>query len=299
MFRNLTLRVIYFLGVLCLIATAAWADSLQLKNGSLIKGKYLGGTETEVVFQVGSTTQRYAVTDVESISFDATPSRAPAPTPAPQPAPRPTPPPAANTGTPRLAPRPAQAAASAPATTSTARARTVPTGTRLLVRTIDAVDSDRNQIGDKFKASLEEPLTVGDVLVAPKGTYVYGRLIEAKQAGHIQGRSELRLELTGIVVNGQTIGISTGDYAVSGGSRGESTAKRVGGGAALGAIIGAVAGGGKGAAVGATVGAGAGTAVQVMTKGEQVHVPSETLLEFILQQDVMMPVATSAGGPAK
>jgi hypothetical protein len=297
MFRNLMLRVVFVLGVLYLLGSTAWGDSLQLKNGSLIKGKYLGGTETEVVFQVGSSTQRYAVSDVESISFDAA-SRAPAPTAAPQPVPRPTPPPTATSAAPQLAPRPVPAAPR-PATTSTAKARSVPTGTRLLVRTIDAVDSDRNQIGDKFKASLEEPLTVGDVVVAPKGTYVYGRLIEAKEAGHIQGRSELRLELTGIVVNGQTIGISTGDYAVSGGSRGESTAKRVGGGAALGAIIGAVAGGGKGAAVGATVGAGAGTAVQVMTKGEQVHVPSETLLEFILQQDVMMPVATSAGGPAK
>ncbi len=175
----------------------------------------------------------------------------------------------------------------------------VSSGTRLLVRTIDAVDSDRNQIGDKFKATLEEPLIVGDVTVVPKGADVYGRLTQATQAGHIQGKSELRLELTGIVVNGQTIGISTGDYAVSGGSRGATTAKRVGGGAALGALIGAIAGGGKGAAVGASVGAGAGTAVQVMTKGEQVHVPSETLLEFTLQQDVLLPVANTVGVPVQ
>lgn len=45
------------------------------------------------------------------------------------------------------------------------------------------------------------------------------------------------------------------------------------------------------AAIGTVVGAGAGTAVQVMTKGEQVHVPSETLLEFVLQQEVRVPVA--------
>ncbi len=285
MFRNCSLRFALVLGVLCLLAAAAWGDSLQLKNGSLIKGKYLGGTETEIVFQVGATTQRYAVGDVESISFDAT-SRATSA------APRPVTPSATSSTAPRLAPRPVQAAVAAPTATS-ATTRLVPSGTRLLVRTIDAVDSDRNQIGDKFKATLEEPLMVGDVTVVPKGADVYGRLTQATQAGHIQGRSELRLELTGIVVNGQTIGISTGDYTVSGSSRGATTAKRVGGGAALGALIGAVAGGGKGAAIGATVGAGAGTAAQVMTKGEQVHVPSETLLEFVLQQDVMMPVANS------
>ena len=43
--------------------------------------------------------------------------------------------------------------------------------------------------------------------------------------------------------------------------------------------------------IGAGVGAGAGTAVQVMTKGEQVHVPSETLLEFSIDQPVSVPVA--------
>jgi hypothetical protein len=39
------------------------------------------------------------------------------------------------------------------------------------------------------------------------------------------------------------------------------------------------------------VGAGAGTAVQVATQGEQVHVPSETLLEFALDQPVTIPIA--------
>lgn len=161
----------------------------------------------------------------------------------------------------------------------------VPSGTRILIRTIDAIDSDRNRVGDRFRATLEQPLIVDDVTVVPKGTDVYGRLTEATEAGRIQGRSQLKLELTGIVVNGGTIPLVTGDDSVSGSSRGATRATRVGGGAALGAVIGAIAGGGKGAAVGAGVGAGAGTAVQVMTKGEQVHVPSETLLEFTLQQD--------------
>ncbi len=285
------------LAALCLMASAAWADSLQLKNGSVIKGKYLGGTATEVAFQVGSTTQRYAVGDIESLTFDAA-SRAVAPATAPkpavQPAPQPAPSPAANSA-PALVPRPVQ---QAPAATSASRPvdRTVPSGTRILVRTIDAVDSDKNQVGDKFKASLEEPLVVNEVTIAPKGTYVYGRLAQAKTSGQFQGRSELRLELTSIILNNQTIPLVTGDYSLQAESRGTQTAKRVGGGAAIGALIGAIAGGGKGAAVGAGVGAGVGTAAQVMTKGEQVHVPSETLLEFVLQQDIRMPVATQVTG---
>jgi hypothetical protein len=45
-----------------------------------------------------------------------------------------------------------------------------------------------------------------------------------------------------------------------------------------------VAGGGKGAAIGAAVGGGAGTGVQVFTKGQQVKIPSETRLDFTLEQ---------------
>lgn len=275
-------RFLLVVGVTFLFLSAAWADSLQLKNGSLIKGRYLGGTETEITFKVGSYTQRYAVADVASITFEE--SAAPAPS--------------SRNAEPQLAPRPSRALPSpaanesqrAPITTRSAFT-TVPSGTSIMIRTIDAVDSDRNQVGDKFQASLEQPITVDDVVVVPKGADVYGRLTQAAEAGKIQGRSQLKLELTGIVVKGQTIPLVTGDYSVSGSSRGASTAKRVGGGAAAGALLGAIIGGGKGAAVGAGVGAGAGTAVQVATKGEQVHVPSETLLQFTLQQDVRIPVA--------
>src|SRR5580700_9235580 len=59
----------------------AWADTLELKNGSLIKGKFLGGTDTEISFQVGSTVQKYIVADVVSLKFD---SEGAATTPAPQ-----------------------------------------------------------------------------------------------------------------------------------------------------------------------------------------------------------------------
>ena len=264
--------------ILCglfLAATLSWADTLELKNGSVIKGTYTGGTETQISFRVGSTVQQYAVSDVASLKFeghDSTPGTASG-----------------------FASRPADtltpaATAITPAPPASGRSITVPSGSHILIRTIDAVDSDRNHPGDKFLASLEQPLYVNEVMVAPRGSSVYGRLEEVKESGQLSGKAQLRLSLTGIVINSQTVPLTTGDYQVSGSSRGTSTAKKVGGGAALGAVIGAIAGGGKGAAIGAGVGAGAGTAVQVMTKGDQVHVPSETLLEFSLDQPVTVPV---------
>jgi hypothetical protein len=56
---------------LCLVVSSLWADSLEMKNGSRIKGKFLGGTENEVSFQVGSSRQNYNLADVDSIQFDS------------------------------------------------------------------------------------------------------------------------------------------------------------------------------------------------------------------------------------
>jgi hypothetical protein len=279
------LRLAVLVFGLLLFSTISWSDTLELKNGSVIKGTYVGGSETEISFRVGSSVQQYAVSDVTSLKFD---SREPKTSSAPGFATRP--------AAPVSAPAPATAMANNSRATAPVPASsvTIPTGTRLTVRTIDAVDSDKNHPGDRFSASLEEALYVDQTLVAPKGTSVYGRLEEVKESGQLTGRAQLRLSLTGIVINGQVVPLSTGDYQVSGKSRGASTAKKVGGGAALGAVIGAIAGGGKGAAIGAGVGAGAGTAIQVVTKGDQVHVPSETLLEFSLDQPVTVPL-TQAG----
>lgn len=259
-------------GVLCLclglLSSLAMADTLKLKNGSTIIGTYAGGSEDQVSFRVGGTVQQYNVSDIVSLSFDKSESWR------------------SRNDDRGFAPKTAPTESPVPTYRQYSDTVTVPAGTRLTVRTIDPIDSDKNHVGDKFEATLEQPLYVNDLIVANKGATVYGRLEEVKSAGQFAGKPELRLALTGIVINGQTVALSTSDYDLAGKSRGANTAKKVGGGAAAGAVIGAIVGGGKGAAIGAGVGAGAGTAVQVMTKGEQVHVPSETLLEFTLDQSV-------------
>jgi hypothetical protein len=253
---------------LFLVALMAWADSLELKNGSLINGKFMGGTESEISFRVGSSAQKYSLADIASLKIDSE---------------------TAASGT------PARSESLPPNETGTVAGRqtpvhvTIPAGTRISVRTIDRIDSTKNHVGDRFQASLAEPLMVDGNVALAKGADVYGRLTESKKSGTFTGRSELQLELTGIVVNGQTVAVVTGEYELTGKSRGASTAKRTIGGAAVGSIIGAIAGGGKGAGIGAAVGAGAGAGSEIITRGDQVKVPSETLLEFTLQQDVSIP----------
>ena len=157
---------------------------------------------------------------------------------------------------------------------------------------IDGVDSSKNHVGDLFHASLETDLNVNGVLVARKGSDVYGRLASSDKGGTFSGKSELQLELTRLVIDGRDYPVVSSDYNVQGKSQGSSAAKKVGGGAVAGAIIGAIAGGGKGAAIGAAAGGGAGAGVQILTKGDRVKVPSETLLEFRLQQPLTITPAT-------
>ncbi len=161
---------------------------------------------------------------------------------------------------------------------------TVPANSIMTIRTIDGIDSSTNHAGEVFKASLDAPIVVDGRVIVPAGADAYAKLVSASSAGRIAGRSELSLELASIVFQGKTYNVVSSDVKQSGASRGKRSAATIGGGAALGALIGAVAGGGKGAAIGAAVGGGAGTGVQVLTKGQQVKIPSETRLDFTLQQ---------------
>jgi len=252
------------------VGTAA-ADTLELKSGRVIQGRYLGGTQAVLRFEVSGEVQTFSTTDIVALTFTGA---------------------SGASGT--VQSRPVAAPTSNLASTANVAADgsvTIPAGQSLLVRMIDGVDSAKNHVGDVFHASLETDLNVGEYLVARKGTDVYGRLAEAQKSGTFTGSSELQLELTRLVVDGKDYPVVSSDYSLKGKGQGSATAKKVGGGAVAGAIIGAIAGGGKGAAIGAAAGSAAGAGVQVLTKGQQVKVPSETLLEFRLQQPVTVTPA--------
>ena len=160
---------------------------------------------------------------------------------------------------------------------------TVPTGMSLVIRTTTAIDTDRNRVGDSFDAILDQDLVSGTQTVAARGSLVRGRIASAQESGKLSGQSQLILELMELVINDKTYPLRTSDYTEMGSSRGTRTAQTVGGTAAVGAIIGAIAGGGRGAAIGAASGAAVGTGVQVVTKGQVLRIPAETVLEFRLQ----------------
>jgi hypothetical protein len=241
------------------------ADTLELRSGRTVEGTYLGGDARRVRIAVGDAVESFSVDEISNIRFGS--AAKPAPTAA------------ATTAGP--APR-AEILRPAAAPDAASR-REVPAGTSLVIRMIDDVDSERDSVGQTFRASVDEPVVVDGQTVIPRGADVLAKLVADKDAGRLTGRSELTLDLQSVNVNGTQVAVATGEVTQQGESRTRQTATRTGGGAALGAIIGAIAGGGRGAAIGAATGAAAGGAVQVLTKGPKVRIPSETRLTFTLQ----------------
>lgn len=316
--RSRSLRAAFFAACsavffVLIFASAAFADVLELKTGEIVQGKFISGSSATIRFEVNGQPQTFAIKDVLNIGFtdiaaDAAPPPPPADNPPPQPQPdsAPTPQPTENPhgDTSQVPPLPSSDSASnvgnpqppqpqAPYSGPT-QTVTIPSGTSVVIRMIDSVDSQTNHVNDPFHASLDSPLVVGNTVVAPKGADVYGMLAHAKDSGHISGAPQLTLQLTGIRINGNVVPIDSTTYDVVGKSRGSQSAERIGGGAIAGAIIGGVIGGPRGAAVGATVGAGGGTAVQLSTHGDRVRIPSETLLEFRTENDVTALVPSAS-----
>lgn len=125
----------------------------------------------------------------------------------------------------------------------------VPPGTTLLVRLNEPLSSKHNSTGQTFRATLAFPLVVDGTVVAKAGATVLGRIVDARKAHLIHGRSDLSLILTDLTTaDRQLVKVQTAQWYEKGsGSELVRTAK-----AATGAAVGAV----KGAAVGAARGAG-------------------------------------------
>jgi hypothetical protein len=192
------------------------------------------------------------------------------------------------------APSETAAAPAAPPPPPAPRKVTIPSGTTMAIRLVDPIDSEVSQPGQTFRATLDSPLSVDGDIVIPSGYDVQGHIVDVKSAGKFAGKSALVLQLDRITVGGKSHSIQTDQYRREGSSRGKNTAEKVGAGAAIGAIIGGIAGGGKGAGIGAAAGGGLGGGVQAATKGQQIKLPSETVLNFSLQSPLTV---TPAAGP--
>ncbi len=148
------------------------------------------------------------------------------------------------------------------------------------VRLIDSLSSESSQPGDSFRATLAEPLVVGDRVVAQKNARVTGQVREAVSSGRLSRPALLTLSLQRVQSQSGRYPMETGNLTIKAGSHATRNLLIIGGSAGAGAAIGGAAGGGKGAAIGAAAGAGAGTLGAYLTGKHEIVLPSETLLTF-------------------
>ena len=250
--KNAACYFLVAMALMALLSPTVQADTLELKDGRLLEGTYVGGTSSTLRVQVEDRVEVIPIREVLALTFS---------------------------GTGPSASRPASTSrrtvSADPPTNRTIR---VPAGTRLLVRLAENLNSKEDTAGSRFTAILEANLEVNGRVVAPEGSTVYGRLTAAKRGGRAFGKAELHLELTDIMINDYRYPIVTAAYEVQGRSQG--TAKKTLGGAALGALIDGSDGAKKGAV--------AGFGLSLLSKGKQVLIPSGTLIDFRLQQPLTL-----------
>jgi hypothetical protein len=221
------------------------ADVLKLKKGGAVQGMVVSANSQEVVFMGTDGNQKtYPAAEVAGIEY--------APLPAAKPA--------------------------------GAAALTIPAGTQITARMIDAVDGKTAKVGARYRASIDDPVGVGSQTAIPAGATCTVEVVS------VQSGKELALRLRNISVGGKTYSTSTeyANVAAEGTSKKKKAVRRGVGLGAVGAGIGALAGGGQGAAIGAVVGAGVGAVSAAAAKGKQLNVPSETRLVFALKAPVPM-----------
>jgi hypothetical protein len=231
----------------------AQADTLILKNGLTLEGNFKGGTEGTIRFETSGAVQEIAITEVKSITF--TPSQT-----------------ETQTGSQTIAP---PAAVVTSEMVPVASGTKIPAGTKLMIKTAEDISTASHQKGAKFKCVLEADLVFKGSIIAPKGSEVYGVVIESI-GGRRVGNQIIVVSFNQISLKGQLVAMETDEVGAEGGRGG--AARAVG----AGALIGAAAGD---AAAGAAVGAG----IALLAGGKHIQIPAGTIVEVSLKQEIAVP----------
>ena len=152
----------------------------------------------------------------------------------------------------------------------------VPVGTNLKVRLEDTLSSKDSRVGDRFTATVLDPVRFNEATVT-------GHISSIQKSGKIKGRTSMNLAFDSIRLSdgrsgtlhgyvtrvyGSDSGTADNEGGVESGSRTKQTVKRGAIGAGAGAVLGAIVGGGKGAAIGLLLG-GAGGAGSLAVQGSK------------------------------
>lgn len=245
--KNIGIGLFCFAGFL--FSAAVSADTLELKNGTMLKGTFKSGTDTTITFDANGVEGVYQKADVVELKMGD------------------------SGATGKSEAKTEKAEEKAETKTAYSGKVEVPAGTPILIKVSEEVGTHNKSSGDRFKAMLEGNLSVDGTVVAPAGSVVYGKVVHAKK-GRIAQKAELELTLTSVNINGDIVPLYTSGIAGDGPNSGAG--KKI----VKGALIGALADGSRGSKDGAKIGAG----IAILGGGKDAGVRAGTLLEFRLEQ---------------
>ena len=159
-----------------------------------------------------------------------------------------------------------------------ASAVTIPAGSRATVRLNTSLSSATAHKEQPWSGTLTSDIVADGKTVARAGDHVKGKVTYVNPSGRLHKPGEISLRL--VSIKDHTVYSSR--VTRKGKSHTKSNVTKIGGGAAAGALIGGLAGGGKGAAIGTVAGAGAGTGVAAATGKQEVTIPAESVLTFVI-----------------
>ena len=196
----------------------------------------------------------------------------------------------------------AKSATDAGTSQNTAGELTIPAGTKLPVALKHAVSSKGTREGDGVYAETTFPVVANGRVLIPAGTYVQGRVSHIQRGGRIKGRAEVLMHFTTLIYpSGYTVllpgavenapgadksSVKDDEGTIRADSQKGEKIGTVASSAGTGAVIGGLSNGGKGALIGAGVGGAVGTAIALLTRGNDVKLDAGTTLEIVIQRDV-------------
>ncbi len=197
----------------------------------------------------------------------------------------------------------------------------VPANTTIPLELKNSVSSRTAYVGQPIYCDTIYPITVGNRIVIPAGSYVKGAVTQVIRPGRVKGKAQLglrfqsltlpdgttramRATLSGFAGNGNQ-GFRREESKIEGeSSKGEDAAK-IGTTAAQGTIIGGLSTrSGKGAGIGAISGGAAGLIWVLATRGKEIVLPPGTNFELeltaplSLDRDEVEPPSRYQEGPA-
>jgi len=167
----------------------------------------------------------------------------------------------------------------------------------IAVYTTATLSTKTNKSGERFTATLAEPIVDDDWVIAKKGAKVAGVIVDSDPGDKVKGVASITVSLESLTLaDGRTVELATTNFTQQAKTTKGKDAKKIGIAAGAGAAIGAIAGGGKGAAIGAGVGGAAGTGAVLATRGDPAVIPAETRVRVSLKSPLTITEQRGASG---